>query len=69
MKQLGYDEKRDKELIENLNAKEKRGLKSLQKRVKSRELVVCQTDKSSRFFVLSREQYIKAGEIHTNKDK
>ena len=69
LKVLGYDEKKDKDAIDNLNAREKKGLRSLQKRVKSGELIVCQTDKSSRFCVMSRDDYIKAGEVHTNADR
>jgi hypothetical protein len=53
----------------NLDQEERRGLKSLQKRIKAGELIVAQTDKSGRFSVLSRKQYIEAGEVHTMKDK
>ena len=46
-----------------------KGLKSLKKRVAEGEIVVCQTDKSGRFCVLTREQYLQAGEVHTIKDR
>ena len=52
----------------NLNVRERKGLESLRKRVQEGELVIAQTDKSSRFSVLSREQYIKSGTKHTSKD-
>jgi hypothetical protein len=60
----GKDTKHD-----NLDKEEKEGLKSLQERVKSGELIICATDKSGRFAVLTREQYIQAGEAHTKHDK
>ena len=53
----------------NLNKQEQIGFKSLIKRVKNKELVITSTDKSSRFSVLSREQYLRAGHEHTKKDK
>ena len=55
--------------IENLTAKERKGLDSLKRRVKEKEISVCRTDKSGRFAVLSHEQYVRAGEIHTCKDR
>ena len=58
----------DRKGYENLSSEEKIGLKSLQKRVSSGELVICQTDKSGKFAVLTREQYITAGSVHTSKD-
>ena len=54
--------------MDNLTAGEKRGLKSLKKRVADGEIIVCQTDKSGRFCVLTREQYLEAGLKHTRKD-
>ena len=53
----------------NLTASEARGLKSLKKRVSDQELIICQTDKSSKFCVLTREQYLRAGHKHTSKDR
>ena len=52
----------------NLTAAEQRGMKSLQERVRSGELVVTETDKSRRFCVMTRSQYRLAGEKHTSKD-
>ena len=53
----------------NLTEAEAAGLKSLQKRIKEGELVIMKTDKSSKFCVTTREEYIKMGEAHTKKDK
>jgi hypothetical protein len=53
----------------NLTEAEAAGLKSLQKRMKEGELVIMKTDKSSKFCVTTREEYIKMGEAHTKKDK
>ena len=53
----------------NLTEGESRGLKSLQKRVKEGELVVVRTDKSGKFSLMSLEEYRRAGEVHTSKDK
>ena len=44
-------------------------MKSLQKRIKSGELVVAQTDKSGKFCILSRDQYLAAAEVHIKNDK
>lgn len=33
------------------------------------EIVVAQTDKSSRLAILNRKQYLEAGQKHTDKDK
>ena len=44
------------------------GIASLKKRVKDGSLIVATTDKSKKFALLTREQYIKSGEIHTQKD-
>ena len=47
---------------------ESKGLKSLKKRVAEGSIVVCQTDKSSRFAIMSIEEYEEAGRKHTDKD-
>ena len=52
----------------NLSPGELRGLKSLQKRVASGEIVICESDKSARLCVLSRNQYIESGNAHCKKD-
>ena len=55
--------------MDNLTAGEKRGLKSLKKKVKDGNLLICQTDKSGRFCVMDKEQYRMAGHEHTAKDR
>ena len=52
----------------NLTKNESVALESLKARVKNKELIITQTDKSSRFSVLTSDQYIKAGQVHTSKD-
>ena len=52
----------------NLSKSEQRGLKSLKKRVQSGELVVGETDKSGRFCILKRQQYIDSGQKHVKND-
>ena len=52
----------------NLTQNELKGLKSLKNRVKSGEIVVATTDKSKRFAILSKKQYIDAGNCHTKND-
>jgi len=42
-----------------------KGLKSLQKHIKAGELCVVQTDKSKRFAILSKDQYLQSGLHHT----
>ena len=53
----------------NITKKEKSGLESLKKRIKEGELIIAQTDKSSRFAALTRDQYLQAGKKHTSKDE
>ena len=53
----------------NLTASQKRGLLSLLRRIKSGEIVVIETDKSGRFAVMTIEDYLAAGTIHTAKDE
>ena len=53
----------------NLNKKEKEGAESLKKRIRNGEIMVIPTDKSARFSVMTTNQYIQAGEVHTNKDE
>ena len=45
------------------------GLKSLKKRISGGEIIITTTDTSSRMAVVTREQYIKSGEVHTSKDE
>jgi hypothetical protein len=53
----------------NLTEEETSGLKSLKKRVKDGSIVICQTDKSSRFAILTMEEYLEAGKKHTKNDE
>jgi hypothetical protein len=53
----------------NLSVEEARGLESLKKRVADGSLIICQTDKSSRFAVMSEEEYLEAGRKHTASDE
>ena len=53
----------------NLSKEEQDGLSTLKKRIKNGELIVVQTDKSSRFAVMTVNQYLTAGAEHTQKDK
>ena len=59
----------DKEVIENLSVGERKAVKTLQKRAENGELQVCQTDKSGRFAVLTRQQYLEAGEALIKNDR
>ena len=59
---------KDDEQKSNLDAREKRGVKSLLKRVKEGEIVVIQSDKSGRLVVMSMEEYLRAGSVHTCHD-
>ena len=61
--------KKNGEQKSNLTREEEDGLKSLEKKVKERKLMVLKTDKSSRFAVCSEEAYLRMGGEHTKKDK
>ena len=61
--------KRKQEIFSNLNKKEQLGLNSLLKRVKNDEVRITPTDKSGRFAILTTEQYLDSGRVHTNKDE
>ena len=52
----------------NLSKEESLGLKSLKRRIKEGSIVVCQTDKTKRFAVLTPEQYLESGLEHTKND-
>ena len=52
----------------NLSKSELKGLASLKKKVREGSLVVGKTDKSKRFAILSRQQYLDSGRQHTQKD-
>ena len=70
----GKDEKRSQtsdqtQRITNLPFNEIKGIQSLKKRIKNNEIVVSQTDKSSRFAILTLKQYLESGNVHTEKDE
>ena len=52
----------------NLSPSELKGLKSLQSRVNKQVLVVCETDKSGKLCILSKDQYLKSGMARCQKD-
>ena len=62
------NKKHDKDPI-NLLKTEIEALRSLKTKIKEGELIVSQTDKSSRFAVLTKQQYLESGKVHTSKDK
>ena len=49
----------------NLTSREEDGLKTLTNRVKEGEIVVASSDKSNRFVVLQKSQYLRSGIKHT----
>ena len=53
----------------NLTEDERSGLKSLQKRISNRELIIMKTDKSTKFAVTTEQEYLKMGQEHTSKDR
>ena len=46
----------NKKGFENLTNMEKQGLKSLQKRIKNKEIIVCQCHNSGKFAIVTRDQ-------------
>ena len=52
----------------NLTREELIGLKSLKQRIKSGEIIICETDKSRKFAALTPAQYLESGLQHTTKD-
>ena len=61
--------KEEKGMWSNVTAEEKRGLKSLLKKKKNKEIVTNVTDKSGRFSVDTVENYINLSETHVGKDR
>ena len=53
----------------NLTQEEMRGIRKLEQRKNSGELVVIMTDKSSKLCVMKRSDYLLLGEEHVGKDK
>ena len=66
-----HENKRNKsgEHILNLSFKEREGLKMLNDRIDSGEIMITPTDKSGRFAVLTTAQYLESGKAHTSKDQ
>ena len=53
----------------NLDKDEVEGIKTLKERVESCDIVVCATDKSGRFAIMTMEDYRWAGRKHTENDE
>ena len=53
----------------NLSDREKDGLKSLQKRIREKKIIIMKTDKSGKLCVATREEYLRLGKVHTGKDE
>ena len=51
----------------NLTDGEQKGLKSIMKRVRNREIIIIKTDKSSRFVVTNEENYVRMGSVHSKR--
>ena len=62
-------QKREPERPSNLSRQEADAMISLKKKMKAGALIISQTDKSSRFAVMTKEQYLESGRVHTQKDK
>ena len=61
--------KKNSDMIMNLNKNERQGFESLCDRINSGVIMVTPTDKSGRFSVLTRDQYLESGHTHTDKDE
>ena len=59
----------DGEQKSNMEENEIRGLRSLLKRIRAGELLIIKTDKSGKFCIVSVQDYLKLGEVHTKQDK
>ena len=55
-------------LDSNLSKSEVAGMLSLQERVKRKEIIITETDKSGKFAVLNYDQYLSSGLKHTKND-
>ena len=53
----------------NLTWSQKKGLRSLKKRVDEGEIIIMMTDKSGKFAVADVESYLDMGRVHTAKDR
>ena len=54
---------------DNLSKSEKKGLKSLRKRIRKGEIVVLKSDKSSKLCVIKKEKYLQVGIKNQGEDK
>ena len=54
---------------QNIAEDEKKGLRSLMKRIKDEEIVIIKTDKSGKLSVTNREKYLEMGRVHVGNDK
>ena len=55
--------------VHALKKAEKTGLDSLLKRIKAGEITVMETDKTGKFTVMSQQDYLEAGDLHTANDR
>ena len=62
------EENKNKMNMRNLTKKEKKGLKSLKRKSKN-ELIISQTDKSSKFSVDTKDNYMDAMQVHIQQDE
>ena len=65
-RRMNCDEKGRQE--NNLTREQQRGLKKLEKRKNNGEIAIIMTDKSSKMCVMRRDDYLKLGEDHVNKE-
>ena len=66
-RRMNCDEKGRQE--NNLTREQQRGLKKLEKRKNNGEITITMTDKSSKMCMMRRDDYLKLGEDHVNKDR
>ena len=52
-----------------MNQEETRGLKSIQKRIKERDLIILKTNKSCKYAVTSKAEYIAMGQEHIKNNR
>ena len=55
--------------MQNLNPKERIGLRKLRKRVNDGEIVILEADKGNRFVVSSMDSFERQGDVHVVKDR
>ena len=53
----------------NMTEEQKKGMSSLQKRVKEGEIVITTTDKSGKFAVVDKELYVEAANVHLKDEE